>query len=410
MKQIKKRRRILRIGNPIGFSLFCLVCLAVLAGVYLGVSWAIKNGPSVVSAMRTAVQEQVLTTPTVEPSREPKEELLPTATPEPTPEPTPEVKETPALGTPVATTPTPEPTVFETANPAMDVSAPLYGQIIGIDPCRDNTKRPEEAENNLILATRIQRFLESQGAQVVLGRTEKDKGEVKDNTRARIFKEAGCTYVIRLKCNYINAKTSACYVKVTKKNKDFGQRMIDAYVAATGMKKQNGKKNGVQVEDDAVAEKCGCPCVAFLLGNWDNETDYANLHDEFFMDRITEGIFNGLLAEISGEPGSAEADDASAPPVITTQPVDVTVTEGGVLNLSIVATGSDLKYQWELKTPEGAWAKLTKASARTANLSISNIHTVHTGYTYRCVVSNSAGSVTSNVVTLTVEPAATSQP
>ena len=32
MKQIKKRRRILRIGNPIGFSLFCLVCLALLAG------------------------------------------------------------------------------------------------------------------------------------------------------------------------------------------------------------------------------------------------------------------------------------------------------------------------------------------------------------------------------------------
>ena len=409
MKQIKKRRRVLRIGNPVGFSLFCLVCLAVLAGLYLGISWAIKNGPSVVSAMRTAVQEEVLTTPTVEPSREPKDELIPTATPTATPTPTPEVKETPDLGTPAAATATPEPTVYVTAEPAMDISSPLYGQVIGIDPCRDNTKRAEEAENNLVLATRIQRFLESQGAKVVLGRTEKDKGEVKDTTRAQIFREAGCTYVVRLKCNYINAKTSACYVKVTKKNKDFGQRMIDAYVAATGMQKQNGKKNGVQVEDDTVAEKCGCPCVAFLLGNWDNETDYANLHDEVFMDRITEGIFNGLMAEINSEPGSA-ADAPLEKPTITTQPANVTVAEGGTLNLSIVADGSNLKYQWELKAPLGTWTKLSNATARTANLSIANIQARHTGYAYRCVVSNSAGSVTSDVATLTVEPAATSQP
>ena len=296
MKQIKKRRRILRIGNPIGFSLFCLVCLALLAGLYLGISWAIKNGPGVVKAMRTTVQEEVMTTPTVEPSREPKDELLPTPTP------TPEVKETPALGTPVASTPTPEPTVYVTADPSQDISSPLYGQIIGIDPCRDNTKRPEEAENNLILANHLKRYLENQGAKVVLGRTEEDKGKVEDSARAKIFREAECTYVVRLKCNYINAKTSACYVKATKKNKDFGQKMIDAYVLTTGMKKQSNKKNGVQVEDDPVASKCGCPCVAYLLGNWENEQDYANLHDEVFIDRMCEGIFIGLMSEINGEP------------------------------------------------------------------------------------------------------------
>ena len=220
-----------------------------------------------------------MTTPTVEPSREPKDELLPTPTP------TPEVKETPALGTPVASTPTPEPTVYVTADPSQDISSPLYGQIIGIDPCRDNTKRPEEAENNLILANHLKRYLENQGAKVVLGRTEEDKGKVEDSARAKIFREAECTYVVRLKCNYINAKTSACYVKATKKNKDFGQKMIDAYVLTTGMKKQSNKKNGVQVEDDPVASKCGCPCVAYLLGNWENEQDYANLHDEVFQRR-----------------------------------------------------------------------------------------------------------------------------
>ena len=137
---------------------------------------------------------------------------------------------------------------------------------------------------------------------MVLGRTEEDKGKVEDSARAKIFREAECTYVVRLKCNYINAKTSACYVKATKKNKDFGQKMIDAYVLTTGMKKQSNKKNGVQVEDDPVASKCGCPCVAYLLGNWENEQDYANLHDEVFIDRMCEGIFIGLMSEINGEP------------------------------------------------------------------------------------------------------------
>ena len=129
MKQIKKRRRVLRIGNPIGFSLFCLVCLALLAGLYLGISWAIKNGPGVVKAMRTAVQEEVMATATVEPSREPKDELLPT--------PTPVMKETPALGTPDYSTPSPVPSAYVSAGPAGNISAALYGQVIGIDAARD---------------------------------------------------------------------------------------------------------------------------------------------------------------------------------------------------------------------------------------------------------------------------------
>ena len=102
--------------------------------------------------------------------------------------------------------------------------------------------------------------------------------------------------------NHINAKTSACYAKGEKDDKAFIQTMIDAYVAATGMKRQSNKKNGVAIESDDVSESCGCPCVTIILGNWDNEKDQANLQDEVFMDRICEGIFNGLMAEITGEP------------------------------------------------------------------------------------------------------------
>ena len=314
MKQIKKRRRVLRIGNPIGFSLFCLVCLAVMAGLYLGISWAIKNGPGVVKAMRTAVQEEVLTTPTVEPSREPKEELLPTATPTPTPTPTPEVKETPNLGTPVATTPTPEPSTYVSADPNADLKMPLSGQIIGLDAYRDgnSSKFKTEAAYNLMFVKRLKQYLESQGATVVLSRTEETKGALPNEERGPIFKKAGCTYVIRLMCNHINAKTSACYVQASKDNKAFGQNMIDAYVAATGMRKQNGKENGVETKSDSVASGCGCPCVLLILGNWDNDKDKDNLQDEVFMDRICEGIFNGLMAQITGEPTPALTDDPNA--------------------------------------------------------------------------------------------------
>lgn len=325
MKQIKKRRRILRIGNPVGFSLFCLVCLAVLAGLYLGISWAIKNGPGVVKAMRTSVQQEVLATPTVEPSREPKEELLPTATP--TPSPTPEVKETPDLGTPVATTPspTPEPTAFVTAGPAVDISAPLYGQIIGIDATRDDTyKSKAEAEYNLMLSYRLKRYLENQGATVVMSRTEDTKGALSSKARGPIFKNADCMYVVRIMCNHISSKTSACFAKGEKKDKDFLQTMIDAYVAATGMKKQGNKKNGVGIDSDDVAASCGCPCVTMILGNWDNEHDRDILQDEVFMDRICEGIFNGLVAEITGEPVPtavpAMTDPSEATPASTSQP------------------------------------------------------------------------------------------
>ena len=315
MKQIKKRRRVLRIGNPIGFSLFCLVCLAILAGLYLGVSWAIKSGPGVVKAMRAVVQEEVMTTPTVEPSQEPKDELLPTPTP------TPEARETPALGTPNAATPSPEPSAYASAGPAGDITAPLYGQIIGIDATRDNTyKSRAEADYNLQLAYRLKRYLENQGATVVLSRTEDTKGKLEAKSRGPIFKKANCTYVIRLMCNHISSRTSACFAFSSKENRPFAQKLIDAYVYATGMNRQSGKKNGVETKSDDVTPRCGCPCATLVLGNWDNKSDRENLQDEVFMDRICEAIFTGLTAYIHNEPLVSPTPAVTDPPEPTLAP------------------------------------------------------------------------------------------
>ena len=291
MKQIKKRRRVLRIGNPVGFSIFCLLVLALVAGLYVGISWAVKSGPAVVKAMRTAVQEEVLATPTVEPSPTPEEGLLPTATP------TPNV-DAPALGTPAASTPSPIPSAYVSAPPMGNITSPFYGQVIGLDPCRDGkSKFTSEAEYNLAYANNLKRYLEAQGATVILSRTN-TSGSLSNEERAAIFKSAGCTAVIRLMCNHINGKTSACYAIASKGNKAYGQAIIDSYVAATGMKKQNGKGNGLETDSDSVSERCGCPCVLLILGNWDNSTDKTNLQDEVFMDRMNEGIATGLLSAL----------------------------------------------------------------------------------------------------------------
>ena len=319
MKQIKKRRRVLRIGNPIGFSLFCLVCLAVMAGLYLGISWAIKNGPGVVKAMRTAVQEEVLTTPTVEPSREPKEELLPTATPTPTPTPTPEVKETPNLGTPVATTPTPEPSAYVSADPNADLKMPLSGQIIGLDAYRDgnSSKFKTEAAYNLMFVKRLRQYLESQGATVVLSRTDDTKGTLSNEERGRIFKEARCNYVVRVMCNYPNSSNSTTYVRCTKDNTEYGLMLVDAYSLATGLRKQTGsdRRNGVNIVSDSVATNCGCPCALLILGNWDSSKERKRLQEEEFMELMCEGIYNGLVTVVNGAPPTtvSEISDDTVP-------------------------------------------------------------------------------------------------
>ena len=88
-------------------------------------------------------------------------------------------------------------------------------------------------------------------------------------------------------------------------------------------------------------------------------------------------------------------------PVITTQPTSVTVNAGEKATFKVAATGAT-SYQWYyLKPGETEWRKVS-------NNGTSAIYTLttaarHNGYKYKCVVTNSAGSVTSSTVKLTVK-------
>src|SRR5256885_13638283 len=99
--------------------------------------------------------------------------------------------------------------------------------------------------------------------------------------------------------------------------------------------------------------------------------------------------------------GVTLTDNAAAvAPTITTQPANQTVTAGQTATFAVVAAGTaPLGYQWQKNGVNITGA--TSASYTTATTT-----TADSGSTFRVVVSNSAGTVTSSAATLTVNAAA----
>src|SRR5271155_2467553 len=99
------------------------------------------------------------------------------------------------------------------------------------------------------------------------------------------------------------------------------------------------------------------------------------------------------------KPGEGVTAPAVTAPVITTQPTNQTVIAGETATFSVMAGGTGpLNYQWQKGTTPVSGA--TSASYTTPATT-----TADNGLQFSVVVSNSAGSVTSNTATLTVNPA-----
>lgn len=106
----------------------------------------------------------------------------------------------------------------------------------------------------------------------------------------------------------------------------------------------------------------------------------------------TGGTLNGEL----GGTGKIETT-----PTIDTQPASQTVTKGNTATFTVAATGENLSYQWQLSTDNGQnWTDIGGATGVSYTTEATTISM--SGYQYRCVVSNSAGSVTSSAATLAV--------
>ena len=96
-------------------------------------------------------------------------------------------------------------------------------------------------------------------------------------------------------------------------------------------------------------------------------------------------------------------------PGISKQPQNVSVKAGEQATFTVAATGTDLKYQWQIDRNDGkGFADI--AGADRASYTTSAVDKNCNGYKYQCVISNSAGSVTTNAATLTVTESTTPSP
>src|SRR6202040_1170751 len=87
-------------------------------------------------------------------------------------------------------------------------------------------------------------------------------------------------------------------------------------------------------------------------------------------------------------------------PTITMQPASQTVTAGQTATFTVVATGtSPLSYQWQKNGAAIAGANATSYTTAPTT-------SADNGAQFTVVVSNTAGSVSSNAATLTVNPGA----
>ncbi len=113
---------------------------------------------------------------------------------------------------------------------------------------------------------------------------------------------------------------------------------------------------------------------------------------------VVEAV-DGAGSSAASTQGSGTTLSGTTAPTITTQPVSESVTVGQTATFSVVATGSPAPtYQW--------YGNGTAISGATASSYTTPATTsANNGETFYVIVTNSAGSVTSNTVTLTVTSA-----
>jgi hypothetical protein len=95
---------------------------------------------------------------------------------------------------------------------------------------------------------------------------------------------------------------------------------------------------------------------------------------------------------------------APAPPAFTTQPADVSITEGHNAQFTVVVSGVPTPtLQWQLSTDGGGtWNNINGATSTT--LDLAGVALGNTGRQFRAVATNGSGSIDSNAAVLTVLP------
>src|SRR5256885_1376733 len=111
-------------------------------------------------------------------------------------------------------------------------------------------------------------------------------------------------------------------------------------------------------------------------------------------------VVTNTAGTVTSSTATLTVSAAAVAPTITTQPVNQTVTAGQTATFAVVASGTaTLNYQWQKNS-------VNIGGATGASYTIPATTTSDSGSTFRVVVTNTAGTVTSAAATLTVTAAA----
>ncbi|MFD2607404.1 PA14 domain-containing protein [Euzebyella marina] len=106
----------------------------------------------------------------------------------------------------------------------------------------------------------------------------------------------------------------------------------------------------------------------------------------------------GYVVEYGGMPGDPTIDVSASTsltvdedPVITAQPVDQAIVDGGDATFSVSATGGTLLYQWQVSTNDGA-SYTNISGATSSSVTINNVTFSDEGNRYRVLISESGSS------------------
>jgi hypothetical protein len=134
-----------------------------------------------------------------------------------------------------------------------------------------------------------------------------------------------------------------------------------------------------------------------------NDTTRRRLF-KFASAAVVCGLLHACGAADNGgrAPSGGGGFTSGSEPAISVQPANQTVVAGAAASFSVTASGSPTPtYQWQISDDNGAtFADITGATSSsytTGTASVSN-----SGQLFRVVVTNSAGSITSNAAMLTV--------
>lgn len=155
--------------------------------------------------------------------------------------------------------------------------------------------------------------------------------------------------------------------------------------------KRVGMWNVVTLDgDNYIVDVANCDDIAesdkmFMAGG-----NYAYKYDE-----MTRSAYTEAQLKIS------DNNYIITEPAITSQPQDTTVESGQTATFTVSATGAGLIYQWQVNRNDGK-GFVDIAGGNEASYTTEKTDTNCNNYSYRCLISNSNASVTSEAATLTV--------